>query len=158
MTNIEAVKATAEKLYDENDETALEVLIAKCDAAVKKNPELRDDPNLDPKYTDTAMSFEGLKELGRNIVNQWNVQLFGIVCGTTSKNQKDRQLILNALNLAAGASAKAVAGAVAATLTTTFALPAAVAVAVAALIVKRFIWPARTELCKGWKEKIKACE
>jgi hypothetical protein len=36
VANIEAVKATAEKLYNQNDETALEVLIAKCDAAVKK--------------------------------------------------------------------------------------------------------------------------
>jgi hypothetical protein len=98
------------------------------------------------------MSFEGLKTLGRNIVNQWNVQLFGLVCGMTSEDQKDRHLILNTLNLGAGAAAGAVA------LTGRFAVPAVVAAAVAALIVKRFIWPARTELCKGWKEKIKAYE
>ena len=154
MTNIEAIKATAKKLYDEKNETALEVLIAKCDAAVKKNPELGNNPNLDVKYTETTMSFEALKILGRNIVNQWNVQLFGLVCGITSEDQNDRKIILDALKIGSGAAA----GAVAAALTTTFAVPAAVAVAVAALIVKRFIWPARAELCKGWQEKIKAYE
>jgi hypothetical protein len=154
VTNIEAVKAIAEKLYNENDETALEVLIAKCDAAVKENPELGNDPNLDVKYTETTMSFETLKIIGRNILNVWNEKIYGLVCGTTKEDQRDRKIILDALKISSGAAV----GAIAATLTTTFALPAALSVAVAALIVKRFIWPARAELCKGWKEKINAYE
>lgn len=152
MTDIEAVKAAATKLYNENDEPALEVLIAMREEAVKKSPELGNDPNLVVKYTETTMASEGLKTLGRNILAQWNKQIYGLVCGNASEDQKDRQLILSALKIGSAAAV----GAVATTLTATLAVPAAVAAAVAALIVKRFIWPARAELCAGWAERIRA--
>jgi hypothetical protein len=52
-------------------------------------------------------SSELRKRLGRRVLNRWNKELHGLVCGAKSGDQKDRDEILKALNLgeaAAGAS------------------------------------------------------
>jgi hypothetical protein len=62
----------------------------------------------------------------------------------TKGDQAERDKLLNASNLGETATIGVVAGAL-----MTFGVPAPIAAAATALIVKRFIWPARDELRVG---------
>jgi hypothetical protein len=92
-----------------------------------------------------------MRALGRKILKRWNKELHGLVCGSGSANEKERTEILNSLNLGETAVIAAVAAAL-------FGLgvPPPIAAALAPLIVKKFIWPAKDELCIAWGEGIKA--
>jgi hypothetical protein len=70
-------------------------------------------------------------------------------CGGKDENQKDRKAVLDSINLGEAAVIAAAASAV-----LSLGAPAALAAAVAPLIVKRFIWPAKDELCEAWGEGI----
>jgi hypothetical protein len=73
------------------------------------------------------------------------------VCGGKGNDKADREKILGALRLDEAAVIAAVAAALIA-----MAVPAPIAAAAAPLIVKKFIWPARDELCDAWGEALKA--
>jgi len=149
MADVKTVVDAANRLAAK-DEESLVLLIGMMEQEIKKNPALKEDANLQPKYDQTTMGFmDPLKEAGGRILRRWNKELHGLVCGTQARDRKERQEILGALNL----GETAVIGAVAAALLA-MGVPAPIAAALAPLIVRKFIWPAKDELCKSWAEGI----
>jgi hypothetical protein len=133
------------------DEAALELLLGMRARAIEENPSLQDDVDFEPEYDQATMGrLDDVRALGRNILKRWNKELHGLVCGEQAANQKERAAILGALNLGEAA----VIGAVA-TASLGLGVPAPIAAVVAPLIVGKFIWPAKDELCAGWAEGIK---
>ena len=119
--------------------------------AVKEIPALKDNVEFEPEYEAQTMGpLDDIKAVGRKILNRWNKELYSLVCNKKGDDQKGRKAILDSLSL----SETAVIGAVATTLLT-LGVAAAIAAPVAPLIVKRFIWPAKDELCEAWSEGIK---
>jgi hypothetical protein len=152
MPDVKAVVDAAQRLDKQKDEVALEVLIGMREKAIQKNPTLKDDVDFEPKYDSTTMGLmDDVKALGRRILNRWNKELCGMVCGSTAGDQKERKAVLDSLNLGEAAVIAAVVGAL-----LSLGVAAAIAAAVAPLIVRRFIWPAKDELCTAWDEAIKA--
>jgi hypothetical protein len=151
MPEPSAVIESAQHLYNKKDAKALELLIGLRTKAIALDPALSDELNLEPSYADQTMgSLDDLTLLGRKILNRWNKELNEVVCGGKG-GAKDRQAILQSLNLGEAAVVGAVAS-----LLLSLGLGATIAAAVAALVVKRFIWPAKDELCVAWKEKIQS--
>ena len=151
MPDISAVVKEAQRL-ESKDEASLELLVGLRAKAIEKNPALKDTVDLEPKYDGTTMgALDDVKALGRRILKRWNKELHGLVCENKTADQKDRKAILDALNLGQAAVIGAVAGALIG-----LAVPAPIAAALAPLIVKKFIWPAKDELCAAWGEGIKA--
>jgi hypothetical protein len=151
MPDTSAVVAAADQLA-KRDEAALELLIGLRAAAIEKDPSLADDVNLEPHYEATLMGpLEDIKSLGRRILNRWNKELHDIVCGNEKTDKTDRQAILNSLNLGEAAVIAAVATAL-----LSLGVVAALAAVLAPLIVKRFIWPAKEELCDAWGDALHA--
>src|SRR5258708_17469859 len=151
MPDISAVVKEAQRL-ESKDEASLELLVGLRAKAIEKNPALKDTVDLEPKYDGTTMgALDDVKALGRRILKRWNKELHGLVCENKTADQKDRKAILDALNLGQAAVIGAVAGALIG-----LAVPAPIAAALAPLIVKKFIWPAKDELCAAWVEGIKA--
>jgi hypothetical protein len=151
MTDKQAVVVAAQKLGS-RDEAALEVLLGLRQKAIERDPALKDDVEFEPKYDGTTMGpLDDLRKLGRRILKKWNKELQEVVCGKGAKNKKDRAAVLESLNLGEAAVIAAVASAL-----LSLGVVAALAAALAPLIVKRFIWPAKDELCAAWAEAIKA--
>jgi formate dehydrogenase maturation protein FdhE len=152
MSDERSVVEAAERLHREKDEAALEVLLGLRAEAIKQNPALQGDPDFEPPYdSQTQGGLDEIKAVGRRIVKRWNKELYGLVCGAKSDDQKERKAVLDSLQLGEAAVVAAVAGAL-----LSLGLAAALAAAAAPLIVKRFIWPAKEELCAAWGEKIAA--
>jgi len=151
MPEVKAVVDSATRL-SAKDEASLELLLGMRAKAVERDPALKDDPDFEPKYEGATMGpLDDIKALGRRILNRWNKELYGVVCGSQTKDQESRKAVLDSLNLGETAVIAAVAGA----LVSLHVFPALAAV-VAPLIVKKFIWPAKDELCAAWGEGIKA--
>lgn len=151
MSDISAVVNEAKRL-ESKDEASLELLVGLREQAINLNPALKDTVDLEPKYDGQTMgALDDLRALGRSILKRWNKELYGLVCESKVGDQKDREAILDALNLGQAAVIAAVAGALIG-----LAVPAPIAAALAPLIVRRFIWPAKDELCAAWGEGIKA--
>jgi hypothetical protein len=151
MDELQAVAESAQRLST-RDEVSLELLIGLRAKAIEKAPALQNDPDLDPKYEAGTMgALDDLKALGRRILGRWNRELYGVVCGAKGEDQSSRKAILESLNLGEAATIAAVAGTL-----LTIGSPAALAAAVAPLVVKRFVLPAKDELCGAWGEAIKA--
>jgi hypothetical protein len=149
MADISAVTTAAQDLASK-DEESLVMLIGMLEGEIKKNPAIAQDPYYQPKYDGNTMGLmDDVKRPGRRVLNRWNKELHGLVCGGKTGDQKDRDAILSALNL----GEVAVIGAVAAALMG-LAVPAPIAAALAPLIVRKFIWPAKDELCTAWGEGI----
>jgi hypothetical protein len=151
MPEISAVVNEAKRL-ESRDEASLELLVGLRAKALEENPALRDTVDLEPKYDIATMgALDDVKALGRRILKRWNKELYGLVCENKAGDQQDRKAILDALNLGQAAVIGAVASALIA-----LTVPAPIAAALAPLIVKKFIWPAKDELCGAWGEGIKA--
>jgi hypothetical protein len=151
MADEKAVIESAHKL-SAKDETSLELLLGMRAKAVEEHPALGDDPDFEPKYESSTMgALDDVKALGRRILRRWNKELYGIVCGSKTEDKRGRQAILDSLNLGEAAVIAAVASAL-----LSLGVVAAFAAALAPLIVKRFIWPAKDELCNAWSEGIDA--
>jgi len=151
VPDISAVINEAKRL-ESRDEASLELLVGLRAKALEENPALKDTVDLEPKYDKATMgALDDVKTLGRRIVKLWNKELYGLVCENKAGDQQDRKAILDALNLGQAAVVGAVAGALIA-----LTVPAPLAAALAPLIVKKFIWPAKDELCAAWGEGIKA--
>jgi hypothetical protein len=152
MPDTSAVVDAANRLHKQKDEVALELLIGMRAKAIEQDPALKDDIDFEPKYeAETMGALDEIKALGRRILNRWNRELYGVVCGNQGDDQKARTAVLNSLNLGEAAVIAAVAGAL-----LSLGVAAAIAAALAPLIVKRFIWPAKDELCNAWGEELTA--
>ena len=150
MADLNEVVAAANQLNEQKEDEALLVLIGMREKAVAAAPERSDDPNLDVSYEENTMGpLDDIKRLGKRITNRWSKELFAIVCGKEDKDAKERESLLSSINLGEAA----VIGAVAAALIG-LGVGAAIAAPLAPLIVRRFIWPAKDELCDAWGEAI----
>jgi hypothetical protein len=151
MSDVNEVVAAANRLNQQKtDDESLLVLIGMLEKEIANHPELENDLNLEVQYSESMMGpLDDLKRLGKRVVSRWNKELFGIVCGNESKDSKEREALLNSLNLGEAAVIAAVAGALIG-----LGVGAAIAAPLAPLIVRRFIWPAKDELCTAWGEAI----
>jgi hypothetical protein len=149
MANTSEVAEAANR-FTSKDEPSLELLVGMVQKAIDANPALKDQVYVEPKYEANIMGpMDDVRNLGKRILKVWNTQLHALVCGNQAENKKDRQAILGALSLGETAVIGAVAGALIG-----LAVPAPLAAALAPLIVKKFIWPAKDELCEAWLEAI----
>jgi hypothetical protein len=149
MSDKTAVVAAAVEL-SKRDEAALELLLGLRAEAIETDPSLKDNVNLEPKYEAALMGpLDDIKALGRRILKRWNKELHDVVCSSANPDQKDREAILSSLDLGETAVIAAVATALLG-----LTVPAAFAAVLAPLIVKRFIWPAKDELCSAWGEAL----
>ncbi|SRR6266481_444461 len=145
------VEREAKRLANK-DEKALELLVGMQAQAIDKDPSLAEQVSLEPQYDEATMGFlDDVRALGRRILKRWNRELNKLVCGTDNASEKDRNAILGALSLGETAVIAAVAAALLG-----LGVPAPLAAALAPLIVKKFIWPAKDELCEAWSEAIKS--
>ena len=153
MSDLNEVVAAANKLNEQKqDDEALLVLIGMREKAISAEPALKDDPNLEVVYESSTMGpLDDLKRLGKRVASRWNKELFAIVCGNDRLDSKEREALLNSLNLGEAAVIAAVAGVLIG-----LGVGAAIAAPLAPLIVRRFIWPAKDELCVAWRESIEA--
>jgi hypothetical protein len=150
MPNFEAVADAASRLSSK-DESSLELLIGMRENAIIDNPSLKDNADFEPLYrTETMGALDDIRALGQRILHRWNVELYTVICSGKDEDPKDRKAVLDSLNLGEAAVLAAVASAL-----LTMGASAAIAAAVTPLIVKRFIWPAKDELCAAWGEGIK---
>lgn len=150
MSEVNEVVETAKRLHEQKDDEALLVLIGLREKVVEAEPELKDDPNLEVVYAEPTMGpLDDIKRLGKRIVNRWSKELHSVVCGDESKDTKERQELLSSLSLGEAAVIAAVAGAL-----MSLGVGAAIAAPLAPLLVRRFIWPAKDELCDAWGEAI----
>jgi hypothetical protein len=151
MSDVKEVIDAAQRL-SAKDDSSLEVLIGMREEAIKRDPGLSDNVYFEPKYDANTMGgLDEIKALGKRVLGRWNKELYGVVCGGEATDQKDRKAVLDSLNLGEAAVVAAVAGALLG-----LGVAAAIAAAVAPLIVRRFVWPAKDELCGAWAEGIKA--
>jgi hypothetical protein len=150
MTDVNAVVTAAQRLNEEKDEDSLLVQIGLREQAIKADPASQDDPNLNVTYTETTMGpLDDLKRIGKRIANRWSKELHSITCGNESKDAKEREALLNSINLGEAAVIAAVAAAL-----ISLGVGAAIAAPLAPLIVRKFIWPAKDELCLAWGEAL----
>jgi hypothetical protein len=150
MIDVNAVVTAANRLNEEKDEEALLVQIGLREQAIKADPERQNDPNLDVVYAETTMGpLDELKRIGKRIANRWSKELHGLACGNESKCAKEREALLNSLNLGEAAVIAAVVTAL-----ISLGVGAAIAAPLAPLIVHKFIWPAKDELCLAWGEAL----
>ena len=146
----EAVVDSAKRL-NAKDEASLELLLGMRAKAIERDPALKDNPDFEPQYEAKTMgALDDIKALGRRILHRWNKELYGVVCGSGPGDQ-NRKAVLDALNLGETAVVAAVASVL-----LSMGAAAALAAALAPLVVKKFIWPAKDELCAAWSEGIKA--
>jgi hypothetical protein len=154
MPSVSDTVSAAENLFSK-DEAALLLEIGLRDNAIAADPARADDPNLVVVYDGTHMGMiDDLKALGGRIASRWNKELYGIVCPNasateTSDDRKMRDDVLKALNLSDAAVIAAVATGLIA-----LGAPAAIAAPVAPFLVKKFIMPAKDELCDAWGEAL----
>ncbi|HEU4511395.1 MAG TPA: hypothetical protein VFR78_24415 [Pyrinomonadaceae bacterium] len=155
MSDLNEVIAAANQLNEQKqDDEALLVLIGMREKALAAEPALKDDPNLEVAYEETTMGpLDDLKRLGKRVLTRWNKEIYGICCSNETLDSKERAAVLNSLNLGEAAVIAAVAGVL-----ISMGVGAAIAAPLAPLIVRRFIWPAKDELCVAWRESIDAEE
>ena len=150
MPNLSAIVSTARRLNEQKEDEALYVLIGMREKAVANEPALKDDPDLEVVYAEPTMGpLDDIKRLGKRITHRWAMELHAIVCGNEDKNTEVRESLLNSLSLGEAAVIAAVAGAL-----ISLGVGAAIAAPLAPLLVRRFIWPAKDELCEAWGEAI----
>ena len=125
--------------------------------AIDANPAAADDPNLQVVYDSTHMGLlDDIKSLGLRVMSRWNKELYGLVCPAKSATgngeaKELRDKLLGALNLN---EAALIAGVVPGLMF--LGAPAAIAAVVAPIIVRKFIIPAKDELCDAWGEAMRA--
>jgi len=150
MTDVNAVVTAAHRLNEEKDDEALLVLVGMREQAIKADPTRENDPNLDVAYAETTMGpLDDIKRLGKRIASRWSKELHGIACGNESKDAKEREALLTSINMGEAAVIAAVAAAL-----ISLGVGAAIAAPLAPLIVRKFIWPAKDELCEAWGEAL----
>lgn len=149
MSDTNAVVVAAQRLSTK-DESALAVEIGLRQKLLESDPGTADNPNIVVVYG-THMGLIGdVKALGCRILTRWNKELYGVVCTRDKADDVEiKTNILQALSFDEAALISAVAPAL-----VCLGAPAAIAAPVAALVVKKFILPAKEELCEAWGEAI----
>ena len=95
---------------------------------------------------------DDVKALGWRILTRWNKEMHVVICSSEKpEDQELRKKVFVALRLDEAALIAVIAPAL-----LWIGAPAAIAAAVAPLIVKKFMVPAKEELCAAWKEAITA--
>ncbi len=151
MMERRTVVDAAAKFYQQKDDVALEVLIGMRDRAIAQDASLKDDVEFEPKYSSGTMGpIDDVKVLGQRILNRWNKELYGLVCEKQGAASKDREAVLDSLKLGEAAVIAALVGCL-----LSLGLAPAIAAPVAPLIVRKFVWPAKDELCDAWGESLK---
>jgi hypothetical protein len=151
MADTTAVIAAAEQL-DAKDEEALALEIGLRSRHIEGDPSGADNPFLSVAYGTHMGLIDDVKALGWRILARWNKELYAVIC--SSKKPEDKELskkVFAALSLGEAALIAAIAPAL-----LWIGAPAAIAAVVAPLIVKKFIVPAKEELCAAWEEAITA--
>ena len=151
MADATAVIAAAEQL-DAKDEDALALEIGLRSRRIEGDPSGADNPFLSVAYGTHMGLIDDVKALGWHILARWNKEVHVVIC--SSKRPEDQELskkVFAALSLDEAALIAAIAPAL-----LWIGAPAAIAAAVAPLIVKKFIVPAKEELCAAWGEAITA--
>lgn len=137
----------AQRLAAGADTEALYALLGRQDKAIARQPELAQNPALDPAYDSSHMGLvDDLRTLGRRIANQWSRKLHDLVCGQAGGEERNK--LLAALNVS---QAAAIA------LVTSMLLPLvspAIAAPLAVIVVREFLAPAGTTICDFWGEKL----
>jgi hypothetical protein len=147
MTDVDKTIDVAQQLAKDKGEAALVFQLGLRGRAIECGSLDPADAQLQVTYDGNAMGgIDDVKDIGLRILRRWNRELFGVVCsGTSSEDKEIAQKITQSLNLGE-------AGLIAAVVPALLALnvPAAIAAALAPLIVKKFILPAKDELCSAW--------
>jgi hypothetical protein len=144
----------AQRLGEKKDEDALVFEIGLRSNHIEVDPPAADQADLVVTYgTHLGMgAIDEIKALGWRILVRWNKELYGVVCSNgKAKEQEIRKKILGALSLDEAALIAVIAPAL-----VLLGAPAAIAAPVAPLLVKKFIIPAKEELCVAWGEAIAA--
>ena len=156
MSNEADIIRAAEALSSK-DEEALLLEIGLRDKMLQANPAQANEPSLAVAYDSPHMGLiDDIKALGTRIMNRWNKELYGVVCGKkpgggaeSDEDKKIRKDLLKALNLGDAAVIATVA-----TGLIVLGAPAAIAAPVAPFLVKKFIMPAKEKLCDAWGEAL----
>jgi hypothetical protein len=148
MSELKDVVTEATRLYEDNDYDALVAIVGRRELAAEKG--LAASIATEEAYDFTIEGMDEAKALGLKVLGRWNRELYQLVCPTAGATDKDRQALVDSLNLGEVAVVGTVAG-----LILTLGVPAPVAAALAPLIVKKFVWPAKDELCDAWGKAIK---
>jgi hypothetical protein len=135
----------------QDDEVQLYEQIGIRSKAIAENPTLAGyfEPSVVYEQAELGLK-EDVVELGQHIYQRWNREAYDLVCGSGSKDKKDREELAKAF----GVSDVVVAASLAAVIVTNFGIAPAIAAVIAALVVKRFFRPAYEEFCQAWGEHI----
>jgi hypothetical protein len=138
----------------EQPDTQLFIELAKRDEAIKHDPTLGElfTPVLPADAFESLGARDTLEAFGREFFNRFSNTAYGLVCGSETKNETERQKIVAALKI----GPEAMAASMAVFFVTTFAWPAAIASVIATLCVKLFFQPGHTAMCAVWKKKLPA--
>ena len=102
------------------------------------------------KYSEVMGPLDDLKAIGRRMFDRTHIQAYNLMCGTAPADKADRDKIVGALGLSAGAAIVTLSG----VLASTFGIGAAFAGILAAIIIKRFAVPTADEgykaMCELW--------
>ena len=153
MADTTDIIVAAERLR-KKDEEALASEIGLRSKHIEGDPTAADNPDLVVTYgTHLGMgAIDDIKALGWRILVRWNKELYGVVCSSEkAEEQEMRKKILGALSLDEAALIAVIAPPL-----IWLGAPAAIAAPVAPLLVKKFIIPAKEELCVAWGEAITA--
>jgi hypothetical protein len=151
MADATAVIAAAEQLRAK-DEEALALEIGLRSRHIDGDPSGADNPTLSVAYGTHMGLIDDVKALGWRILTRWNKEMHVVICSSEKpEDQELRKKVFVALRLDEAALIAVIAPAL-----LWIGAPAAIAAAVAPLIVKKFMVPAKEELCAAWKEAITA--
>lgn len=149
MTDMAGLVATANRL-SVKDDNALVIEIGLRWICIEKDGGNVDDPDLPLSYGIHMGVLDDARVVGGRILARWNKELHQFVCsGVKGDDQELRASILAALNVSEAALTAAVAPAL-----VWLGTPVALAAALAPLIVRKFVIPAKDELCQAWGEAL----
>lgn len=149
--NLEAERAVTKLL--KADESQLYETLAIREQAIAKSPELAQRFDLDVAYANVMGPREVLQEIGMGILNRWNKETYGLICGDDAQAQAQRKELLGAVGVGGGAAA---ATYLAGVLVLIPGLAPALAAVLAVIVWKRFVSPAGEEFCVVWKKHLSA--
>jgi hypothetical protein len=118
---------------------------------IQSDPSKSGQFNLVPDKSKEALGLmDEFRSIGQKYFNRVNVLAYGLVCGSDSENEKERNALLKSFEL----GSDAVGPALAAILVGHLGLAPAIAAVVAVLIVKLFFKPGYDTMCEYWKSKL----
>ena len=134
-----------------SDETQLYEQLGMRAKAIEQNPSKAGlfDPEVTYDYPEMGLK-DDIYELGQRLFRRWNREAYSLVCGSETKDTKERENLTKAI----GVTDAAVAAVLSGMLVTTFGLGTSDCSSVAAIEIKRFCRPSYEETCQVWKKHI----